>query len=103
MFRRIFAAWQVLMGQRLTPLQIHAEWVEYQQVFRDLLEQFSASLAREAKAEKKRIQALGSGPVAEAFDIKVDPQADRKARKAALYRKMFANRDQRSAQNVEAQ
>jgi len=82
---RIVEAFRVLMGQRLTPLQIEAEWAEYQQIFRDLLQQFSASLAREAKAEKKRLdklvalpEAVPGGPV---FD-------DRAQRKAVLRQKM---------------
>lgn len=55
---RIRAAWYVLMGQRVTPQQILAEWVEYQQTFNDLLERWSAKLAREARNEKDRIKRL---------------------------------------------
>lgn len=54
MIKRILYAWQVLMGQRLTPLQIEAEWLEYKLVFQDLLERWSAMLARQAKMERKR-------------------------------------------------
>jgi hypothetical protein len=46
------------MGQRVTPQQILAEWVEYQQTFNDLLERWSAKLAREARNEKDRIKRL---------------------------------------------
>ncbi len=94
MFKRIFAAWQVLMGQRLTPLQIQAEWVEYQQIFRDLLEQFSASLARQSKSEKKRLDRLGM-EVEQEPAIPID---DRAARKAELRRRMTANNAQRISQ-----
>ena len=52
------AAWYVLMGQRVTPQHIQAEWVEYQQIFNDLLERWSAKLARDARAEKDRIKRL---------------------------------------------
>lgn len=84
MFKRFVAAWHVLMGQRLTPLQIQSEWVEYQQIFRDLLEQFSASLARQSKAEKKRLDRLGE--VVE--QIPAPPVDERAARKAALRARM---------------
>lgn len=59
---RIRAAWYVLMGHRVTPQQIQAEWVEYQQIFNDLLERWSAKLARDAKAEKQRIKRLDVPP-----------------------------------------
>lgn len=52
------AAWYVLTGQRVTPQQIQADWVEYQCIFNDLLERWSAKLARDAKAEKERIKRL---------------------------------------------
>ena len=55
---RIRAAWYVLMGQRVTPQQLQADWVEYQQIFNDLLDRWSAKLARDAKAEKERIKRL---------------------------------------------
>ena len=55
---RIRAAWYVLMGQRVTPQQLQADWVEYQQIFNDLLDRWSAKLARDARAEKDRIKRL---------------------------------------------
>lgn len=55
---RLRSAWSVLRGEALVPAQIVAEWAEYQQIFNDLLQRFSASLARQAKAEKARIKAL---------------------------------------------
>jgi len=55
---RIRSAWSVLMGERMVSLQIQGEWAEYQQVFEDILTKFSAMLARQAKSEKKRIEAL---------------------------------------------
>lgn len=55
---RVRAAWYVLIGQRVTPQQIQADWVEYQCIFNDLLERWSAKLARDAKAEKERIKRL---------------------------------------------
>ncbi len=55
---RFRAAWSVLRGQSLVPEQIRFEWLEYQAVFNDLLQRYSAQLARAAKAEKARIKAL---------------------------------------------
>ena len=55
---RIRAAWYVLMGQRVTPQQLQADWLEYQQIFNDLLDRWSAKLARDARAEKDRIKRL---------------------------------------------
>lgn len=73
---RLLSAWRVLMGQRVTPQHIVAEWVEYQQIFNDLLERWSAKLARDAKAEKERIKRLDKVTVP---DIQpVLPEANRK-------------------------
>jgi hypothetical protein len=55
---RLRAAWRVLRGEALVHDQILAEWTEYQLIFGDMLKRFSALLAREAKAEKKRVQRL---------------------------------------------
>lgn len=64
------AAWYVLVGQRVTPQQIQADWVEYQCIFNDLLERWSAKLARDAKAEKERIKRLDAAtPVAQTQQI----------------------------------
>ena len=55
---RLKSAIRVLLGQRVTPLQIEKEWLEYKMIFEDLLQRWSASLARDAKAEKARIDRL---------------------------------------------
>lgn len=55
---RLRAAWLVLMGQRVTPQQIQAEWADYQRTFDDILARWSASLARQAKARKKELEKL---------------------------------------------
>lgn len=55
---RLRGAWSVLLGERLVPVQIHAEWREYQQIFDDLLKRLSTQLARQAKAEKRRVRRL---------------------------------------------
>lgn len=47
----------------MVPAQIQAEWVEYQLIFDDLLSRMSVSLARQAKAERKRLRRLAEeGP-----------------------------------------
>jgi len=52
---RLSGAWRVLRGDALVPDQIRVEWAEYQVIFSDLLSRLSASLARQAKNEKKRV------------------------------------------------
>lgn len=47
----------MLRGQRLVPLQIQYEWIEYQLLFNDILTRFGSQLARQAKSEKKRVKA----------------------------------------------
>lgn len=53
---RFRAAWSVLRGQRLVPLQVQAEWLTYQQIFDDVLQRLGAQLARQAKAESDRLK-----------------------------------------------
>lgn len=55
---RLRAAWDVLMGQRVTPQQIVGQWAEYQMIFNDLLDRWSAKQAREIKQQKERIKLL---------------------------------------------
>jgi len=87
MLSRLRGAWQVLLGERLVPFQIQSEWALYQQTFQGQLEALSSYLARQAKAEKKRLerieQDLASEPAAE------EPM-DRDARKQALWKKRAA-------------
>ncbi len=74
---RVVEAWRVLMGQRVTPVQIQAEWVEYKMIFEDILQRFSAQLARNAKMEKKRLKRLAEDAPTERPEV-VGPR-DRKA------------------------
>ena len=74
---RVVEAWRVLMGQRVTPVQIQAEWVEYKMIFEDILQRFSAQLARNAKMEKKRLKRLADDAPTERPEV-VGPR-DRKA------------------------
>lgn len=83
---RLRAAWLVLRGHRLVDLQIQVEWIEYRQIFDDLLKRFGAQLARQAKAEKKRLERQLqeddhlAAPVAPA-----PPSSSRRHPKADLY------------------
>ena len=55
---RLRAAWSVLWGERLVPMQIQGEWIEYQQIFESILQRLSAQLARQARSEKLRLESL---------------------------------------------
>lgn len=84
---RVRAAWYVLVGQRVTPQQIQADWVEYQCIFNDLLERWSAKLARDAKAEKERIRRLDTAtPVAQVPQV---PDAKQELRRKVAQMRGF--------------
>jgi len=53
---RIISAFRVLMGRDTTPAQITADWIEWEIVLSGVLDRFGALLARQAKAEKKRVE-----------------------------------------------
>lgn len=53
---RLRSAWSVLRGQRVTPLQMQVEWIEYKLIFNDILTRFGAQLARDVQAEKRRVK-----------------------------------------------
>jgi len=96
---RVSGAWSVLRGQRLVPLQIQFEWLEYQQVFDDLLTRFGAQLARQAKARgkaiKKQLQPPGEVPEL--------PYGDLKDRKSKLRQRIFGGSPPSSQPNGELQ
>lgn len=50
---RIRAAWSVLLGQQVTPIQMRAEWLEYQLAFDGIFDKLNTSLARIAKREQR--------------------------------------------------
>lgn len=82
---RLRSAWSVLRGQRLVPLQIQMEWLEYQQIFDDVLKRFSAQLARQARAEKDRLKKMMPEPSSEGrSQPDVHPLSDHLSRKNAL-------------------
>lgn len=78
------SAWSVLRGQSVVPAQILSEWVEYQQIFNDLLQRFSASLARQAKAERRRVQELARSvePAPEHRPVRPERKSELRARAA---------------------
>lgn len=53
---RFISAFRVLMGRMTTPAQIQADWLEWELVLGGVLDRFGALLARQAKAEKKRVE-----------------------------------------------
>lgn len=76
---RLVSAFRVLFGRSLTAEQLQWEWAEYQQAFNDLLQRYSAQLARAARAEKKRIQRLMEAQDEPHHRAPPSPPADRKA------------------------
>lgn len=46
------------MGERVTAVQQRAEWIEYQEIFDDVLTRFSAMLARNTKLQKAHLQKI---------------------------------------------
>jgi len=53
---RIVSAFRVLMGTRTTPAQLAADWAEWELVLTGVLDRFGALLARQAKAEKRKVE-----------------------------------------------
>ena len=53
---RIRQALAVLCGRQVTPQQIQQEWLQWEITLGSVLDRFSALLARQAKAEKKRVE-----------------------------------------------
>jgi len=53
---RIISAFRVLMGRDTTPAQITADWLAWEITLSGVLDRFGALLARQAKAEKKRVE-----------------------------------------------
>jgi len=91
MLSRLRGAWQVLMGERLVPFQVQAEWLLYQTAFQSQLEVMGAYLARAAKAEKKKNTEAAEALSAEPDTQPTFPVDDRKQRKIALHRRHAAN------------
>ena len=54
---RARAAWSVLLGERTTPTQQRAEWLEYQLAFDGIFDKLNTSLARIAKREQRAVAA----------------------------------------------
>jgi len=54
---RLRAAWYVLMGRRMSSLQMEVEWLEYKMIFEDILSRLGAQLARSAKSQKRQLAA----------------------------------------------
>lgn len=78
---RLRAAFSVLRGQRVVPLQIHAQWLETQMVFEDILKRLNAQVARQFKANKDALKLQTQLP--EAVSTPVE-EGDHATRKSAL-------------------
>lgn len=77
-------ALDVLLGKPVVPQSIYLEWLEYRVLFDDLLKRFGAQLARNAKAEHKRIR--------EQLEPTQRPVADPSAGKARVRRLIAESR-----------
>ncbi len=76
---RLRGALMVLRGEALVPDQIRCEWIEYQVTFSGILDRFGALLARQAKADKRRLdEQLAEAPPAPPVPVAA-PGEDRKA------------------------
>ena len=101
---RVVSALRVLFGRSLTAEQLQWEWAEYQQAFNDLLQRYSAQLARAAKAEKKRIERLMEAGAQPSHRPVPQSPADRKAElraRAASHLGLPSGRSSSSAQTQE--
>ena len=82
---RIRSALAVLFGRSVTPQQIQEEWLSWEITLTGVLDRFSALLARQAKAEKKRVEKelTVSEQNATGLNSRISP--NRWDRKATLY------------------
>ena len=89
---RIRSALAVLFGRAITPQQIQQEWLEWEITLGSVLDRFSALLARQAKAEKKRVELelTNSEETASPHNAHVKPTTW--SRKAELYQRASALR-----------
>lgn len=89
---RIRSALAVLFGRAVTPQQIQREWLEWEITLGSVLDRFSALLARQAKAEKKRVELelTMSEETATDFNARIPPTSWE--RKAKLYTRVAAAR-----------
>jgi len=88
--------WAVFLGERLVPMQLQAEWIEYKLMFDDILKRLSAQLARQAKEHKRSVQAVLEESPPPAHDVPgvrgLGPSMSSLGRKAELYRKFTEQR-----------
>ena len=89
---RIRSALAVLFGRSVTPQQIQKEWLEWEITLGSVLDRFSALLARQAKAEKKRVELelTTSEETATNLNSRIAPTSWQ--RKANLYTRVAAAR-----------
>ena len=89
---RIRSALAVLFGRAVTPQQIQQEWLEWEITLGSVLDRFSALLARQAKAEKKRVEKELTTSEETATDLHARIAPTSWERKASLYTRANAVR-----------
>lgn len=96
---RIRSAIAVLFGRAVTPQQMQQDFIEWELVLGGVLDRFSALLARQAKAEKKRVELelTSSEENATGLNARMAPTAWN--RKAELYSRANAARGIRVPRN----
>ena len=87
---RIRSALAVLFGRAITPQQLRQDFIEWELVLGGILERFSALLARQAKAEKKRVEKELTTSEETATDLHARIAPTSWERKAKLYTKAAA-------------
>lgn len=86
------SALAVLFGRSVTPQQIQQEWLEWEITLGSVLDRFSALLARQAKAEKKRVELELTASEETATDLNARIAPTSWERKASLYTRANAVR-----------
>ena len=89
---RIRSAIAVLFGRSITPQQLQQDFIEWELVLGGILDRFSALLARQAKAEKKRVELELSSSEENATGLNARMAPTGWNRKAELYSRAAAAR-----------
>jgi len=90
------AAWLVLMGQRVLPQQMQAEWALIQASAADMFNKFNTLAARLVKAERRALQST----LVEPSPTPPVVPAGSAGRKAELRARLSISRGLRSPENV---
>ena len=82
---RVFGAMARRRDPELSIAQVMAQWAEYELIFNDILQRLNAQLARQAKYEKRRLEAqtAEAPPVQPVTPTYSDPKQALRSRYAA--------------------